>query len=54
MYDNATFVLQKYSAHAPAPEKEAAADLLTLLKSFAATTLSDGGHRDGEDEEART
>jgi tetratricopeptide (TPR) repeat protein len=38
VYDNATFVLQKYRAHAPAPEKSAAATLLTLLKSFAATT----------------
>ena len=34
VYDNATFVLQKYRSHAPAPEKEAAAELLKLLKSF--------------------
>jgi hypothetical protein len=34
VYDNATFVLQKYRSHARAPEKEAAAKLLKLLKSF--------------------
>jgi len=37
VYDNATFVLQKYQTHAPAPERAAAAALLRLLKSFAAT-----------------
>jgi hypothetical protein len=37
VYDNATFVLEKYQTHAPAPERAAAAALLTLLKSFAAT-----------------
>ena len=36
VYDNATFVLQKYQTHAPAPEGAAAGQLLRLLKSFAA------------------
>ena len=38
VYDNATFVLQKYRGHAPTPEKKAAADLLAQLKSFVTTT----------------